>query len=315
MLLCPESLCQREHPIIDGIPIIVANLRGYLEQQLADIRGRQDLSAFTESLLGDGAGPGSSFDQTRYRLSSYAASHYADLAPLACYSREPAGSLLSLLKRCFAALSSPIQGTWLDIGCALGRGTMEIASRTKQLALGVDINFSMLRLARKTMRTGHATYPLRKVGMVYEEKQHHITIPEPDMLDFWACDATQLPFSKDVFDGVCSVNVLDCTHSPIEHIAEAARVLKPTCEMVLATPYDWSVHATQIESWIGGHSQRSKEQGCSATAMRRLLSAGAEGMSLGLRLVSEIDPVPWRVYVHERASMEYNTHVLIAAAE
>src|SRR5581483_9391647 len=61
-LLCPEPLCQREHPIIDGIPVVVADLQSWALHQFDAVMRREDLSPFTESLLGDAAGPGSAFD-------------------------------------------------------------------------------------------------------------------------------------------------------------------------------------------------------------------------------------------------------------
>ena len=44
MLLCPSASCQREYPIIDGIPLLLANLRGFLAENLHQIMARADLS-------------------------------------------------------------------------------------------------------------------------------------------------------------------------------------------------------------------------------------------------------------------------------
>src|SRR5947209_18303528 len=63
VLLCVEPTCQREHPIVDGIAIVVPDLQSWAAHQLDAVMRRQDLSSFTESLLGDAAGPGSGLDR------------------------------------------------------------------------------------------------------------------------------------------------------------------------------------------------------------------------------------------------------------
>ena len=80
-LRCPSPSCQREYPILDGIPLLIANLRSYVAGAIDQINAREDLDATTESLLGDCCGPGSSYDATRQHLSTYAWDHYGDLDP------------------------------------------------------------------------------------------------------------------------------------------------------------------------------------------------------------------------------------------
>lgn len=81
ILVCSNSQCRCEYPIIDGIPIIVADVRTYVSQGILPIIARTDLSDTMESLLGDCSGPGSSFDVQRQHLSTYAFDHYGDLDP------------------------------------------------------------------------------------------------------------------------------------------------------------------------------------------------------------------------------------------
>src|SRR5689334_22568475 len=76
VLLCSGPACQREYPILDGIPIIVANLRGLLSENLLQVMMRDDLSDTIESILGDCSGPASPFDAIRHQLSCYARDHY-----------------------------------------------------------------------------------------------------------------------------------------------------------------------------------------------------------------------------------------------
>jgi SAM-dependent methyltransferase len=315
VLLCPAHECQREHPIIDGIPIIVADIRAQIAGQLSQIRAREDLSPFISSLIGDCTGPGSEFERDRYHLSTYARGHYGDLDPEKPLEGSPASTLLPLLEKSLSMLSAPPSGVWLDVGCAVGRVSFELAARSNALILGIDLNLGMLRMARRIARSGQVAYPLRRVGIVYDHREFTVDFARSGSVDFWACDAMALPFAAGSCDGLSSFNVVDCVSSPVAHLMELGRVLKPGAEAVITTPYDWSANATPIEGWIGGHSQRTESQGSSVLEMHRLLSERAPPEIWSrMTIVREVERFPWHVYVHERASMIYQVHLLIARA-
>lgn len=305
VLVCADAACEREHPIIDGIPIIVPDVPQFIRDYGAQILARDDLSAFTQGMLADCLGAESEFGYNRSLLSSYAHGHY-----------ELAGGLGDLLETGLGMLSARPSGMWLDTGCATGGGCVKLAGRGAELVLGVDLNFSMLRFARRLMTDGRASYPLRRTGVVYDERTVEIDLSLGARIELWACDATALPFHDGRFDGVLSCNVLDSVSVPVFHLAETGRVVRSGGETLIACPYDWSSKVTDLARWIGGHSQRSHSQGSSPGELRRLLSdASPPEMQIPLRLVREDESVPWRVYMHERATAEYRTHLIVARSE
>lgn len=309
VLVCPERLCRREHPIVDGIAVLVTDLVSWASHQLDAALRREDLSPLTESLLGDAAGPGSDFHRERTNLSGYGRSHWGDLDPEEPLPREE--SFAELLESALVLLDEPPGGTWIDHGCAVGRGTFELARRTGDLAVGVDLSFSMLRVAERVRREGRAVFPLRRVGLVFDRRDFAIPDVPAENLSFWCCDAGVLPFADGTFAGALSLNVLDCVASPLGHLLELGRTLGTGAPALLSTPYDWSAAAVSIEQWIGGHSQRSDWHGSSAAELRRILSPDADsGVDTGLVLVAERDRVPWRVYANERSSTDYEVDLL-----
>jgi SAM-dependent methyltransferase/uncharacterized protein YbaR (Trm112 family) len=311
MLLCASPACQCEYPIIDGIPIITADVRAQVTHQLPVLRGRTDLSPLMDSLLGDCAGPDSDFVRARYQLSSYARGHYGDLDPDAPAPRE--GSLAALVEAAMAMLAARPAGAWLDVGCSVGRATFELAARTDDLVLGVDLNLAMLGVARRVALTGQVTHPLRRLGIVYDQRSFAAALGQRERVDFWACDAMALPLPDASVDGAVSFNVADCIASPLAHLIEIGRVLRPGAELALTTPYDWSENVTPLEAWIGGHSQRGPAAGESTAEMRRVLSdAVPASIDSGLRLAAEREALPWHVYVHARATMHYQVHAMVA---
>ena len=50
LIQCPNPHCYREYPIVDGIPMIVAGIRSYMEHSALGILVRDDLSPEIEGL-------------------------------------------------------------------------------------------------------------------------------------------------------------------------------------------------------------------------------------------------------------------------
>lgn len=309
LLRCPNPSCQREYPILDGVPLLLANLRGYVAGAIDQINAREDLDPTLEGVLGDCCGPGSSYDTTRQHLSTYAWDHYGDLDPA---ETGESGSILRVLARGLELASDLPEGPILDLGCAVGRSSFALARGGDRLVLGADLSFPMLRLASEVLRGGRVRYPRRRVGIVYDRRDFSVSFPGMEFVDFWGCDATDLPFPTETVAAVVALNVLDCVASPHDLLASLPRLLKPGGKAILSTPYDWSPRATPIEAWLGGHSQRGENAGASEPVLRALLTPGGHPASIeGLRIVAEERDLPWRVRMHERSSVEYRVDVVV----
>jgi SAM-dependent methyltransferase len=166
-------------------------------------------------------------------------------------------------------------------------------------------------VAERVRREGVAVYPQRRVGIVYDRREVAVADVPAEHLGFWCADAELLPFAAGTFAGALSLNVLDCVRSPLAHLIELGRAVRPGGDALLSTPYDWSVTATPLEQWIGGHSQRGPAGGSSAEELRRILSPdAAAGVDTGLTIAEERDGVPWRVHSNERSAVDYNLHLL-----
>lgn len=311
-LRCQSPTCQREYPILDGIPFLLANLRGYVAGAIGQIDSREDLDPATESLLGDCCGPGSAYDTTRQHLSTYAWDHYGDLDPEEAEGGLRPGSVLRVLERGLALAGEIPEGPILDLGCAVGRSSFALAGSGDRLVLGTDLSVPMLRLASRVLHRDRVRYPRRRVGIVYDRRDFPVSFPNGEGVDFWLADAAGLPFPAGTFAAVVGLNVLDCVASPHDLLAALPRLLAPGGKAILSTPYDWSPHATPVEAWIGGHSQRGEHEGASEPVLRALLTPGAHPASVeGLRIVAEEAEIPWRVRMHERSSVEYRVDLVV----
>lgn len=313
ILNCSNPNCQYEYPIIDGIPLIFAGLRDYVANNILPISRRLDLHPTTESLLGDCLGPNSTLDAIRYQLSCYTWDHYGCHDPQNVGRIQPPGTTKSLLEAGLALCGELPAGHRLEVGCSVGGIAFELAAKTDDLVLGIDVNFAMLRVAQQVLRTGRVSYPLRRVGLVYDQRDFALRLERAQNVDFWACDACALPFAPSAFSAVTAFNVLDCVSSPLQFLYAMEACISPGGKLILTTPYDWSGAATPYECWIGGHSQRGAGNGSGAPLLSRLLTPGAHPQSTReLQLLAEMDDLLWTVRLHERSSMNYHVQMIIS---
>jgi SAM-dependent methyltransferase/uncharacterized protein YbaR (Trm112 family) len=311
ILGCPEPSCQREFPVVDGVPLLFGDLCGVMSGQGHLLLERADLSAEMESLLGDAAGPGSAYDTARQHLSTYAESHWGDFAaPPDPLGEEASRTFRGVLERAFE-IAPPPGGPCLDLGCALGRGSFEIAARGGGPVVGIDLHLGLLRHAARA-RAGSFHYPRRQVGLVYRRAE---VVPagrwRGGELDFWAADALKLPFSDATFAGLLSLNLIDCVASPWELLLEMRRVLAPGGIAWIATPWDWSSSRTAFPAWLGGHSQRGGSAGDSGEILRRLLRGDHPSALQGFEILGEEKRMPWRLRLHERSTVDYAVDLLV----
>jgi SAM-dependent methyltransferase len=312
ILHCPDAECRREYPVIDGIPLLVPDVQRYVADNLFYLNARRDLPPALESLLGDCAGASSVFDLARQHLSIYAWDAFAEFDPdeAKAASAGP-GAVVRCLEQALGLVGRPRSAPVIDVGCAVGRSTFEMASRVDGLVLGVDLSIPMLRLARRVLEDGRVRYPRRRVGVVYDVRDFPVAFARTEQVDFWACDALALPFAGETFGQAVALNVLDCVASPLDMLTGLARVLRPGATAVLSTPYDWSPAATAAQAWIGGHSQRGDRAGASEPLLRSLLHGGGHPLEVpALRLVAEIEHFPWHARLHARATVAYDVHVV-----
>ena len=79
VLHCSNSRCLREYPILDGVPVLVANLRAHVQGNPGAFFAPAPMHPNLESLLGDCAGPDSPFERQRRAVAQYARDHWGAL--------------------------------------------------------------------------------------------------------------------------------------------------------------------------------------------------------------------------------------------
>jgi len=313
LLVCSNKQCGNEYPIIFGIPIIVPNIREFLKNNFLAITSHTEFSPLIDSVLGDAMGPGAEYNNTRHHISSYGWDHYGDLAPEGEFEDEnhaaKPGSAINCLKAGLSLLPQEPQIPILDVGCALGRTSFELAKKCDGLTLGIDINFSKLRIAQRVLQEGVVSFPLKKLGVAFEQHEYPVDFSHKHHVDFWLCNALVLPFSHSTFHFASLLNVLDVVPAPKILLTTISNILSTGGNAVFSTPYDWSPPVS-MDSWIGGKKVHQAFKGDSVQILRSLFSTEQQiGEFNKLKIIGEIEHQPWFVRVHKRRIVNYDTHV------
>lgn len=303
--------CGGEYPILDGMPVLVPDVRRFVEDNLFYLMARTDLTPAVESLLGDASGASSGLQSIRQHVSSYVWDHWADFDP---EETEPApgvarpGSVARLLEQGLGLVGETGPGPAIDIGCGPGRVAAELATRTGRLVVAADLSVPLARAACQAI-SGTVDYPRRRVGMVFDRRRFNVATPGSDRVEVWLCDALHLPFAEGTFALATAMNVLDCVAEPRTALVEMSRVLRVGAEAIVALPFDWSDRVTTPAQWLGGHSQRGPHAGRAEDVLRSLIDDG--DMAIGtLRATSQPVEASWHVRLHDRSCMHYTCQMV-----
>ena len=310
---CRNPGCLCEFPIIDGVPILVPDPATYINSQYQSLIRRTDLPVTLDDAMIECQGSGAWDDAIRQHINGSAWDHWGEFDPLESSAEKP-GMIASIVKHAISIHRSARMHSVIDVGCALGRSTFELARSSSGLVLGVDIHAGMIKRAAQVLRTGRLSYQRRSCGMLYDRREFNVPVSDcADRVDFWIMNAAHPCIDNQSVDCVNMLNVIDCTPSPLDLLRSSANLVAAGGVMIIATPFDWSPTVTQPHAWIGGHSPRGYFQGKSDQILKSILTPGAHQVSIdGFSVVAESHAVPWQVRIHDRAIMKYTLYMVIA---
>jgi putative 4-mercaptohistidine N1-methyltranferase len=140
----------------------------------------------------------------------------------------------------------------LDLGCAVGRSTFEMA-RDCDHVTGIDFSHTFIRAA-ESLRTGDAIdYERLDEGRQRTRLQARPPAGIPaGALHFLQGDAMNLPPDSGTFDRVHAANLLCRLTEPARLLARLPSLVNRGGELLLATPCTWLEEYTAPENWPEG---------------------------------------------------------------
>ncbi len=187
--------------------------------------------------------------ETDRMVSEYAEFHYGD-----DYFDVP-NFPRALAQLAIAARGDKPAGKALDLGCATGRATFELARHFEQVT-GIDFSARFIGLGVQLAEQGTLRYTLVEEGELVSYKERKLADLGLDKVakkvEFFQGDACNL---KPVFAGydlILAANLIDRLYSPEKFLGSVHERLNPGGVLLIASPYTWLPEHTKREAWIGG---------------------------------------------------------------
>jgi len=186
-------------------------------------------------------------------LSEYLLFHYGAPREILPYDFGPRDALdfpRRCVTECLDASRRPARA--LDVGCAVGRATFELARHCEE-AVGVDFSRGFIKAARTLQSAGELSYERVDEGALTTR----CTAAAPAGIDrarvrFETGDAMNLPEDLGVFDVVLAANLICRLSDPARFLLAAPRLVKPGGQLILTSPHTWLEEFTPRANWLGG---------------------------------------------------------------
>ena len=141
----------------------------------------------------------------------------------------------------------------LDLGCAVGRGSFELARHCVEV-VGLDFSERFVTIAGHLAKNGSFLFGCIEEGMLTHPCQA-VVPPNVDRsrVRFVRGNALDLPGDLGKFDVVLMANLLDRLNDPARCLAQLGNVVNPGGQLILTSPYTWLTEFTPQENWLGGY--------------------------------------------------------------
>ena len=187
--------------------------------------------------------------ETDQLVSEYAEFHYGDE-----YFGVP-NFPRALAELAIAAMGDRPAVRALDLGCAAGRASFELARHFAQVT-GIDFSTHFIRLGVQLAETGRLRYTLVEEGELVAYKERSLAELGLDRfaskVEFFQGDACNLKPVFTGFDLILAANLIDRLYSPARFLESVRERLNPGGLLLIASPYTWLEEHTKREDWIGG---------------------------------------------------------------
>jgi putative 4-mercaptohistidine N1-methyltranferase len=195
------------------------------------------------------------FYETERALSEYLLFHYGSPHQILPWSFGPASALdypRRCISECLDVARLPAEGRGLDLGCAVGRSTFELARYCCKV-VGIDYSRRFIEVAGELQRHGAFAYSYVEEGQLRTSAT--ATVPadiDRHRVNFEQGDAQTMRATLGRFDVVLMANLLDRLHEPRRCLDAIPGLVSRGGQLIITTPCTWLEEYTPRSNWLGG---------------------------------------------------------------
>lgn len=209
---------------------------------------------------------GSDVYESRQTLDEYMTLHYGPASDQMPYAFGPTGATEFPVRCAQLLLDAARQagitgGRALEVGCAVGRSSFELARGFDEV-VGFDLSQAFVETARQMRRDGRMSYRRRDEGANTTPREAVID-PAIDRtrVRFLQADACNLPESMEGYDAVLMANLL-CrlpdARLLLDRLSGPHALVRPGGVVAMVSPYSWLETFTPRDAWLGGFERDGK---------------------------------------------------------
>ena len=163
---------------------------------------------------------------------------------------------------CLDAMEGRRKVAALDLGCAVGRSSFELA-RGFSSVTGLDFSRRFIAVASRMAEEGKIAYEIPVEGELAVPVERRLDDYDLDAVrrrvTFFSGDALSLPREFTSYDLIFAGNLIDRLKNPRYFLSTIHQRLVPGGLLVLTSPYTWLDEFTSRSEWLGGFSEGGKD--------------------------------------------------------
>ena len=149
----------------------------------------------------------------------------------------------------------------LDVGCAIGRSSFELARAFDEVT-GLDFTARFISSATKMKESKQLrfTHPLEGDILAYKSialSDYNLS-ESAKKVTFWQADACNLKPIYHGYDLIFAGNLIDRLYDPEKFLIDLAHRLNSKGMLILTSPYTWLEEFTPKSKWIGGYKREGQ---------------------------------------------------------
>jgi putative 4-mercaptohistidine N1-methyltranferase len=201
------------------------------------------------------------FYETDRAVSEYLLFHYGKADEQLPHAIGPHSALdypVRCVTECLEPKALPPNARGLDLGCAVGRSTFELARYCTEV-IGIDFSHAFVNRANQLKKEGTCDYAFAEQGALTRQASAVID-PNIDRsrTQFQQGDAMNLPDNLGKFHVVLMANLIDRLIDPKLCLNQLPELVETGGQLIITSPYTWLEEYTPKVNWLGGYDKNGQ---------------------------------------------------------